>query len=351
MKHEKKYAELNNRELSALSSQIAMLIKSGISVREGLDMIGSDLKDSRGKELIGVVAQIMDDHHTFSSALKQTQAFPKYMVDMVKVGEVTGHLDDVMASLALHFNHEHELRESIKSAIRYPLVMVGMMLVVLLVIIIKVLPVFQQVFQQLGVSMSGISKGLLNFGEWMTRDAVGIIVVLVVFILLGLWMTVSQKGILVRKKVLAFFPGTKAVYQKIQQARFVSTLSLAISSGINSKQALEMIAEITESKEIQKKLRQSIILLEEGENTQNALTNSELFSGLEARMVAIGFQTGNADVVMRQLAKQMAEEADEEISRKVGRIEPTVVAFFSIIVGIILLSVMLPLMAVMSTIG
>ena len=351
MKNEKKYSELNNRELSALSSQIAMLLKSGISVREGLDMIGSDLKDSRGKELIAAVAEIMDEKNSFSSALKQTQAFPKYMVDMVQVGEITGHLDDVMTSLAVHFNHEHELRENIKSAIRYPLVMVGMMLIVLLVIIIKVLPVFQQVFQQLGVSMSGISKGLLNFGEWMARDAIGIIVVLVLLIVAGFWMTMSKKGSLVRKTLLASIPGSKSVYQKIQQARFVSTLSLAISSGINSKQALEMIEEITESKEIQKKLNRSIELLDKGENTQNALTKSELFSGLQARMVAIGFQTGNADEVMRQLANQMAEEADEEMSRKVGRIEPTVVAFFSVIVGIILLSVMLPLMAVMSTIG
>lgn len=351
MKYEKRYSELNNRELSALSIQIAMLLKSGISVREGLDMISGDLKDAKGKELIEAVAKIMDENNTFSSALKQTQAFPKYMIDMVKVGEVTGHLDDVMTSLAVHFNHEHELKESIKSAIRYPLVMVGMMLIVLLVIIIKVLPVFQQVFQQLGVSMSGISKGLLNFGAWMTRDAVGIIVVLVILIIAGFWMTLSKKGNLVRTLVLANLPGSKTVYQKIQQARFVSTLSLAISSGINSKQALEMIGEITESKEIQDKLTKSIALLDQGENTQNALTKSELFSGLQARMVAIGFQTGNADEVMRQLANQMAEEADEEMSRKVGRIEPTVVAFFSVIVGIILLSVMLPLMAVMSTIG
>ena len=77
----------------------------------------------------------------------------------------------------------------------------------------------------------------------------------------------------------------------------------------------------------------------------------DLFHGMEARLVAIGFQTGNADEVLRQLAVQMMDEADEEMARKIGRIEPTVVAFFSIIVGVILMSVMLPLMAVMSTIG
>lgn len=351
MKQKKQYVSLSNRELAAFSSQIDMLLRSGISVREGLDMIEADLENESGKQLIQKVAQGMETGKSFSQSLHLTDAFPKYMVDMVEVGETTGHLDDVMKSLSLHFSREHDLKENIKNSLRYPFIMVGMMVLVLLVIIIKVLPVFQQVFLQLGVSMSGISKGLLGVGTWMTRYAVVLVIILVILVLLGCWLSFTKKGLSYRKKLFARFPGTKKIVKMVQKARMTSTLSLAISSGINHKQALEMVQEMTESEEIRKKICYGITLLDEGESTQNVFTKTDLFYGMEARLVAIGFQTGNADEVLRQLAVQMMDEADEEMARKIGRIEPTVVAFFSIIVGVILMSVMLPLMAVMSTIG
>ncbi len=351
MNQKKSFSSLSNRELAAFSNQIAMLLKSGISIREGLDIIAGDLENEEGRNLLQEVAIKMEEGKSFSQSLDSTQVFPKYMVDMVKVGETTGHLEEVMKSLSIHFSREHDLKQNIKNALRYPLIMVGMMVLVLLVIIIKVLPVFQQVFLQLGVSMSGISKGLMGVGIWMTRYAVIFIGILIVLVIAGFWMNYAHKGQIIRKQFFSKFPGTRKIAKMIQQARMTSTLSLAISSGINNKQALEMIQNMTESEEIRKKIQYGITLLDEGESTQNVFTKTELFHGMEARMVAIGFQTGNADEVLKQLAAQMMDEADEEMASIVGRIEPTMVAFFSIIVGVILLSVMLPLMAVMSTIG
>ena len=345
------YASLNNRELAAFSNQIAMLLKSGISVREGLDIIVEDLENDNGIKLLSGIASTMEEGKSFSKSLEQTAVFPKYMVDMVRVGELTGHLEEVMKSLSLHFSREHELKQNIRNALRYPMIMVGMMTLVLLVIIVKVLPVFQQVFLQLGVSMSGISKGLLGVGVWMSRYAVILIGVIVLLAIVGIWMNSFEGGRKIRKIIFSHFPGTRKIARLIQQARMTSTLSLAISSGIHHKEALEMIQNMTESEEIKKKILYGITLLDKGESTQNVFTKTELFHGMEARMVAIGFQTGNADEVLRQLSVQMMDEADEEMAGMVARIEPTLVAFFSIIVGVILLSVMLPLMAVMSTIG
>lgn len=351
MSQKNQYASLNNRELAAFSNQIAMLLKSGISVREGLDIIAEDLENENGIKLLTEIAATMELGNSFSKSLEQTNVFPKYMVDMVRVGEMTGHLEEVMKSLSLHFTRENELKQNIRNALRYPMIMVGMMVLVLVVIIVKVLPVFQQVFLQLGVSMSGISKGLLGVGIWMSRYAAILIGIIAILAIIGFWMSSFPTGQKVRKKIFSHFPGTKRIARMIQQARMTSTLSLAVSSGIRHKEALEMIQNMTESEEIRKKIQYGITLLDEGESTQNVFTKTELFHGMEARMVAIGFQTGNADEVLRQLSSQMMDEADEEMARMISRIEPTLVAFFSIIVGVILLSVMLPLMAVMSTIG
>ena len=92
-------------------------------------------------------------------------------------------------------------------------------------------------------------------------------------------------------------------------------------------------------------------LVEDGEGLDSAMLKASLFNGIACRMIAIGFKTGNADVVMQKLAQQLSQEADLEINRKIAVIEPTLIAVFSIITGMILLSVMLPLMAVISSVG
>ena len=151
-----------------------LILRSGISSIEGISIMLEDSQNAGEKELLSAVNDTLMQTGNLTQALEDTHAYPDYMISMVRIGEQTGRLDDVMDSLAVYYEKEDSLAESIKSAVTYPLIMIVMMLLVILLLIMKVMPVFNQVFIQLGSSMSGISLVILNIGQFLNRHIVSL---------------------------------------------------------------------------------------------------------------------------------------------------------------------------------
>ncbi|WP_287713381.1 type II secretion system F family protein [Blautia sp.] len=342
---------LSNNELSTFCSQMALILRSGISSTEGLSIMLEDAPQEEGQQILRTVLEHIEQTGCLWSSLEEAQFFPKYLCNMVEIGEQAGRLDDVMASLAEHYEREDAISKNIKSAVTYPLVMIVMMLAVVLVLITKVMPIFEQVFEQLGTGLTGISKSIMGFGQVLNRYALVFIVIAAVVIALFFYFSCTSRG----RESLRNFAGrfflTKGLSEKLAAARFASGMSLALSSGLDTDQSLEMVSRLTDHPAMQEKIQTARNLISEGAGFSDALSKAGIFSGLYARMVHIGFHTGAMDDVMRQIAAQYGEEVNEQITGLVSKLEPTLVAVLSVVVGMILLSVMLPLMGIMSSIG
>ena len=150
---------------------------------------------------------------------------------------------------------------------------------------------------------------------------------------------------------LTRFPLTKSFYDKVAAGRFASGMYLAFTSGMDTYQSLDMISEIVENKAMADKIELCKKELLQNSNLPEALAHAEIFSNLYSRMVAVGFKSGSIDAVMKQIAQNYEKETDKQMSRIISIIEPTLVILLSLVVGIILLSVLLPLMGIMSSIG
>lgn len=344
-------SQLSNRELSAFCAQIAMLLKAGISIEEGISMMLDDTETQGGKEILASVLASCSSGSQLSDALAQSNAFPKYMLDMVEIGEISGQLDKVMSALAEYYMREQQISDNLRNAIRYPAVMTVMMLAVVVVLVVKVMPVFEQVFIQLGSEMSGVSAAITRLGAVMSQYSLVLMVVAAVLLAFVFYCSKTENGKRVARKMAEKLWITKGIYSKIADARFSSGLSLMLSSGIDSDKSLEMVKSLVSNEAAKEKIKKCQGLVEGGESLESALVKAGLFSGLYARMVTIGFKTGNADEVMRNVAQNISDEVDVHINNKISLIEPSLVAVFSVIVGMILLSVMLPLMGIMSFIG
>lgn len=160
--HEKKgdsMKNLSNEELMSFCSQLSMILHAGISSIEGLAIMKEDLPDGEGKKILETLYEHMEMSGNLAQSMKETEVFPEYVCSMTEIGEQTGRLDEVMDGLALHYEREKDLAESIKSALLYPAVMLGMLTVVILILVIKVMPVFHEVLQQLGGGLTGVSAG------------------------------------------------------------------------------------------------------------------------------------------------------------------------------------------------
>lgn len=339
---------LGAEELSGFCSQMAMLLVSGISLPEGLEMMLEDAEGKQEQELLDTLRQELAQNGEFAPALEQTGVFPDYMTQMVRIGEQTGRLDDVMNALSEHFDREAAISQSIRSAVMYPAVMLCMMLLIVGVLLTNVMPVFNQVFLQLGTQMTGLSRMLMNLGSLIRRYGAVLGCLAAILVVLGLWFARTARGRRAFSALCYRIPPARRLFEMLGLARFAGGMHLALSSGLDPEYALELVSRLSEDAHFQSRLDQCRQEMEAGESWISALRKTGILTGLSARMAAIAERTGTVAETMKAIAANSQEEADRRISAALGLIEPALVILLSVLVGIILLSVMFPLLGILS---
>ena len=345
---EKSIKPLSNIETAAFCSQMAMILHSGISSVEGVSIMLEDSSDTQEKELLTAINETLLNTGSFYLALENTHAFPDYMVHMLKLGEQAGKLDDVMDSLADYYEKEVSLSQTIKNAVTYPFLMIVMMLLVILVLITKVMPVFNQVFRQLGSEMTGISLGILRIGEYLNSHMLIFVAIFIAFGALFFYLLKTNSGHTTLRACFKHVHGLKSLSDQISSQRFASGMALTLSSGLTPQECLRLTCILVDNPDFSLRLSKCEKDVAEGNDLCEALLNNQIFSGLYAQMASIGSRTGVLDEVMKKIATQYEEDIDERLSGLIAAIEPTLVILLSVIVGIILLSVMLPLISIMA---
>lgn len=340
--------KLTARELSSFCGQMGMLLHSGISTAEGLHILCDESKTDTDREILTPLIRSVEKTGSLSQALEESGYFPKSMTAYVKTGEETGCLDEIMASLSDHYDQEQEISDQIRSAVTYPLIMLGMMAVVILVLLLKVLPVFQQVFQQMGLEMNGVSRGLLNAGNMISRYSALFLVLAVVLIGCILFFSLTEKGHTLLKKMVPHLPVFREIPVAMDYSRLTQGLSLGLRSGLSPETTLDLTKALLSQPEILEKVEKTAKLLEEGEAFSKALTETGLFSGMEGRLITVSFYSGSSDETFKKLSLQYTEKSVGLISQAVSVVEPTIVILLSLLVGLVLLSVMMPLLGILS---
>lgn len=347
----KKQQMLSGYEISIFCRQTAMLLHAGIPPAESMEILIHDIQDKNGKALISSIHQVCSRGDSFYSALQNAEVFPDYVLHMVALGEESGNLDVVLNSLASYYEREEAIAENIKNAVSYPLVMIGMMILVILVMITKVLPIFNQVFLQLGTRMNAFSTGLLYLGNSLNRYSAGLLFALLFVAAVSYLIFRFPTN---RKRLLHFlsnFRILKNFREKLAAGRFASGMALAMGSGMDTYQSLELVSRLVDDALMQRKIAHCMEQIREGAGFSEALSSSAIFTGVYTRMIAIGFRAGSADVVMKQIAETYEKETNRTVYSIISILEPTLVIILSLVVGMILLSVILPLMGIMSGIG
>ena len=342
---------LSNAEIASFCRQTALIIKAGITPAEGMEILQHDTVNKEGKELLSEIALSCRQGNPFYQALQHTGLFPDYVINLIALGEESGNTDDVLVSLAQYYEREENISESIKSAVTYPLIMIAMMFLVIVVLIVKVLPIFKQVFAQLGTQMSPFASSLLSAGNTLSKYSM---VITVIFLLLMGLFIAAYKSTAGRAKITRFltrFPLTRGFYEKVAAGRFAGGMYLAFTSGMDTYRSLDMISVIVENDEMRRKINLCKEEIEKESNLPEALSRSGIFSNLYSRMIAVGFRSGSVDQVMKQISQNYEEETEKQLNHIISIIEPTLVIILSLVVGMILMSVLLPLMGIMSSIG
>lgn len=342
---------LSNEEMISFCSQMAMILHSGISAFEGISMMLDEQGNPGGHQVLELIYQEMEQGGYLYDGMEKAGVFPEYACQMVQLGENSGRLDEVMRELADYYSEEEELSQTVRSAVSYPLFMLVMMLGVLAVLMVKVMPVFQSVFSSLGMEMSGPAGAVLQMGQAMSRYSGILLGLLAALLILCLWLSRTQKG---REKAAVWMRNSRFTgkfARKTAQYRLASGMSMCISSGLDPERSLELMEKLVEDPETEKKIGVCLENMRKGIFFEEAMVEADIFDGMHNRMIRVGQRTGSLDQVLKEIGRLCQKDVSDRIWQKISMIEPTVVIILAVLVGLILLSVMLPLMSIMSQMG
>jgi len=271
-------------------------------------------------------------------------------VQMVKIGEQAGKLDEVMASLSRYYAREQKIKHAIKNAVIYPVCLIVMMAVVILVLVVRVLPIFEQVYWSLGADVPAAASALMAFGV-NAGMAVLIIAgaVILISLVVGLLLR-TGKRFQILDGLGKFLRPLYRLNACLTAGRFASNMSMMLAGGFPLAESLPLIEDVMADPRGRAKIRTCATLMEQGTPFPDAIAAAGMFEPLHNKMIQIGHMTGQTEKVMADLADMYQEQMDNDIARLIVMIEPTMVVMLSVIIGAILLAVMLPMISIMSSI-
>ena len=339
--------KLDNVYISSFCMELYLVLQAGMPIATGIGMLLEDNENNLNKDVLKSIHEKMENGAQLSTAIKESTGFPDYVPKMLEIGEQTGNLDSCLKSLSAYYSRKEQIFLSIKSTIAYPAILTFMMLFVIIIIITKVLPIFSNIFAQLGSTMSPFATIILDIGQAVNNHFIVSMVLLVALVCTFFYFFMAKSG---QEKLATMFEKGK-IGESIALANFASAMSMAMQSGLDADDSLAMAKALCTETTINNKIQDCQTRIKEGEAFYSAMLNASLFPSIYCQMLNIGFKTGSADVVMEELAKRTEYDATTRIEQAIGRIEPTLVIIMSVIVGLILISVMLPLTSIMSAIG
>lgn len=262
---------------------------------------------------------------------------------MIELGELSGRLDEVLSSLARYYEREASIQENVRDAVTYPLIMTGMLFCILLMLVLKVLPVFEQIYLGLGTDLTGFAAVFLKISSLLTSHLPVFAAVLallltavVLFIRFGLLRHMLQK---------------KEFASDLAASRLANCIAMSLGSGLDTDQGLLLAEKIVDNPRMAARIKRCRDLSASGKEFADAVLTSRVFGKSSHSLITIGFRTGTLDEVMKKLSLEYEEKANRQIDRFIAALEPTLVIVLSLIIGLILVSFLLPLISIMTSIG
>ena len=325
--------------------QFATLIRAGITIVEATNILA---RQSTSKVLKKALEAVEDDIRTgipFSTAVaKHPKVFPDLFVSMMMSGEATGNIDETLERLASTFEKQFGIKKKVQSAMTYPLVLLGIMIVVVFFLLIFIVPTFVQTFEDMGAELPMITVMTVKLSDFLLQFwwLVILVVLGVVFGFMYLFKNNKQFNYMVHYLLLKI-PGFGPLFQKNAIARLMRNLSSLFTSAVPILQALTISERVSGNPVISEVIVSAKASLEKGQSLSEPFEKSWLFPPLVSSMTKIGESTGSLDYMLEKVADFYEEEVDRAVDTIKSLIEPAMILMLACVVGLIVAAVLMPM--------
>jgi len=323
--------------------QLATLLAAGMPITEALESIAEGMETRRGRQVIATLRQKVLEGESLAEAM-QALNFDDVTCNMVAAGEETGQLDVVSSRLSGLLEHQRELRQELLSAVLYPLVVAGFGMLVMVFLLTVVVPQIAGVFARAGGDLPwltslliAVSDGLRTYGVWMLLALVGI----------GAAYHFAMRIPSLRRQRDYIFLQTPALggfLRKIETARYARTLGMLLGGGVPVLSALHIASQSVQMQPVREATVAARESMREGESLAERLRLSGYIPHLAIRLIAVGEQSGQLDAMLMRVADSYDAESSRALKRLVTLLEPVLVMFMAVMVGVLALAILLPIM-------
>ncbi|PWF47726.1 type II secretion system F family protein [Massilia glaciei] len=336
--------KVTSMDVQLFSRQLYTLLKAGVPIMRALAGLQESATSKAFATVLRDLRDSLDAGRELSTAMRRhPTVFSNFYLSMVRVGEMTGRMEDVFLRLFDHLEFDREMRERVKSAMRYPSFVVVAMGVAMAIVNAFVIPAFKKVFDSFHTELPLMTRILINFSNftvtyWPLFFAVAIGAAIFARSYLG-----TVKGRYNWDRTKLRLPIAGKIVMKATLARFARSFALATRSGVPIVQALTTVSQTVDNAYLCARIEQMRDGVERGESILRTAVAAGVFTPVVLQMIAVGEETGSLDELMDEIARMYEREVDYELKSLSAQIEPILIVFLGIMVLILALGIFLPI--------
>jgi general secretion pathway protein F len=342
------FSKRNKNQIIDFTKQMATLITSGIKLTEALSVLTLQTSDVRFRNALCDIRDRVVTGESFTDALKDyNDYFDVIYVSMVRVGEMTGILGQSLSTIANFMEKRRRVEAKIKTAMVYPVVLVCFCLVAILVLTTTVIPRIGEEIKRTGRELPWITKRLMDVGYVLKSWWLILVIVVIIGLIWGIKRFLkTSRGAYLRDKLLLSLPVFSPLIKQRVVARFASTLSTLLGSGLAMAESLRVVAEVTGNTLMKRAIQQARERILAGADIATPLRDSGVIDPATAHMVAVGEKSGELETMLKSISDNLESSSDIVIERLSAAVEPLIIIFMAAIVGVIAYATILPILEV-----
>lgn len=332
-------------ELVIFTRQLSTMISAGISLMEAIEVLAEQAETPGMKATCKRLASDLRGGSDLSAAMSSCpKAFSPLYVSMVTAGEASGQMDVILQRLADYVEASEELKREIRSAMTYPVISLVLVLSITAFLMIGVVPGFKEVFDGLGAELPALTKTTLAISDWLRTKWYLVFVGMAGLVAGFMVLKKTPKGALLLDHVALKVPVFGPLTRKVCLARFSRTFSTLVRSGVPIMATLDIVAATAGNQVISDVVLASRDSVRNGNMLSEPLSKSKVFPPMVVRMIAIGEKSGALEALLEKIAEFYDSQVKAAIKALTSLIEPLLICFMGGIVGVVILSVFLPIL-------
>lgn len=346
---------VTDRDIVIFTRQFGTMINAGLPLIQCLEILSAQCENKTFGKAIGEIKQDVEGGSTFADALKRKpKAFDELYANMIHAGELGGMLDTILVRLAVHMEKAMKLKAQIKSAMVYPIAIMGVAVIVIAVLMVWVIPIFAKMFLEMSGGKAGLpgpTQLVIDVSNFFQANILYMIVAGAGAVTGIKRYYATPKGRYNMDKFFLMLPVMGDLIRKASVAKFTRTLGTLITSGVPILEGLSITAKTAGNKVVEEVIMGARQSISEGKTVADPLSKSDVFPKMVIHMISVGESTGALDAMLTKIADFYDEEVDAAVASLTALLEPMMMVFLGTVIGFIVIAMYLPIFKMASAIG